>query len=194
MRWPIVKPRVRTVNANRIDTERLILRTPNPDYASEISRMIGNWRVAHWLVRVPYPYRIEHAVAWIERSNEERAAGVGWPFLIIRRDGNEMVGSIDLSIDDDNRSSGAIGYWLGEDYWGHGYGTEAARAIIGFAFGILRLEEVTANALPDNDRSIRVLEKAGLIHIGRRDEETFERGRVETEFFALKRSSWRRSL
>jgi len=108
MRWPIVRPRVRTVNANRIDTERLILRTPNPDYASEISRMIGNWRVAHWLVRVPYPYRIEHAVAWIERSNEERAAGVGWPFLIIRRDGNEMVGSIDLSIDDDNRSSGAI--------------------------------------------------------------------------------------
>jgi len=152
--------------------------------------MIGNWRVAHWLVRVPFPYRVEHAVAWIERSNEERDAGVGWPFLIVRRDNHTLIGSIDLSIHEE-RSSGAIGYWLGEDYWGFGYATEAARAIIGFAFRILKLEEVTANALPDNERSIHVLEKAGLVHIDRRREDTFERGVVETEYFVLKRASWR---
>ena len=69
--------------------------------------------------------------------------------------------------------------------------SEAARAVIGFAFDILKLAEVNASALPDNDRSMRVLEKAGMTHVGRQVEDTVERGRVDTEAFALQRKFWR---
>ncbi len=185
-----IKPRVRVVASHRIDTDRLLLRSPVAADAPTISPILGNWNVAHWVVRVPFPYRTEHAAAWIERSNEERSAGVGWPFLVIRRDDGALLGSMDLSIEDDP-TSGALGYWLGEEYWGLGYATEAAIAIVGYAFHNLKLNEVTASTLPENGRSIRVLEKAGLIHIGRRSEDTIERGRVETEYFSLRRAHWR---
>ncbi len=174
-----------------IDTARLRMRAPSAADAAEIALLLGNWHVAHWLVRVPYPYRVEHARSWIERSLEERAEGVGWPFLIERRDDGALIGSIDLSVEDD-RTSGAIGYWLGEKFWGRGYATEAAAVMVRFAFEIVMLNQVTANVLPDNGRSVRVLEKAGFSHIGRREEETYERGRVDTEYFLIRRPSRRR--
>lgn len=187
-----LKPRVRVVSTSRIDTERLVLRCPVPADAQRISLLLGNWSVAHWVVRVPYPYRPEHAAAWIARSVEERAAGIGWPFLITKRDGGAMIGSVDLSIED-NSHTGTIGYWLGEDYWGQGFATEAVAAIVAFAFDVVKLRKVTANALPDNQRSIRVLEKAGLRHMGNQVENTVERGQVDTELFALERPQWRTS-
>jgi RimJ/RimL family protein N-acetyltransferase len=157
--------------------------------APRISELLGSWDVARWLVRVPYPYRVAHAETWIERSVEERAASVGWPFIMVLRDGGALIGSMDLSLEPD-RMTAALGYWIGEDYWGQGYATEAARAVLEFAFDILKLNAVVASALPDNDRSIRVLRKAGLGYVDRRPEDTVERGRVDTEFFALDRASW----
>jgi RimJ/RimL family protein N-acetyltransferase len=183
-----LKPRVRVVAAHRIDTDRLMLRSPEPGDAERVSQLLGNWDVANWLVRVPYPYRLEHAVSWIERSNTERAAGVGFPFIIVERGSNSLVGSVDLSLEE-GPTVGTLGYWLGADFWGHGYGTEAARAVIDFAFGPLGLKEVNASALPENERSIRVLEKAGLLYVDRRFEDTIERGRVETAYFSVTRYS-----
>lgn len=185
-----ILPRLRVVASHRIDTERLLLRSPIPTDASRIAELIGSWDIARWLVRVPFPYRVDHAVAWIERSNQERAAAMGWPFIIMRLEDRALVGSMDLSLEPD-RVTGALGYWIGEPFWGHGYATEAARAVIEFAFDTLNLETVTANALPDNARSIRVLEKAGLSYVESRPEETVERGRVDTDFFVLDRASWR---
>ena len=182
------KPRIRVVSGSRIDTDRLVLRCPIASDAARISVLLGNWNVAHWVVREPFPFWPEHAAAWIARSADERASGIGWPFLITLRDGDTMLGSMDLSIEGD-ASTGALGYWLGEDYWGQGYATEAAIAMIGFAFDILQLKEVTANALPDNQRSIRVLEKAGFRHVGQQAEDTVERGRVDTELFTIKRAT-----
>jgi RimJ/RimL family protein N-acetyltransferase len=100
-----------------------------------------------------------------------------------------MMGSMDLSIESD-RVGASLGYWLGEPYWGFGYATEAARAMVGFAFDNLKLRQVTANALRDNFRSMRVLEKAGLSYIEDRLEDSVERGRVDTAFFALDIADW----
>jgi RimJ/RimL family protein N-acetyltransferase len=186
----LIKPRIRVVAAHRIDTDRLLLRAPITADAEPIAALMENWNVASWLVRVPFPYRVEHAAAWIERSIQERAAGVGWPYLIVRRDGNVLMGCMDISIESDARV-GTLGYWLGEPFWGLGYATEAAKAVIGFAFDILKLSEVNASALPDNERSMRVLEKAGMTHVGREVEDTVERGRVDVEAFVLQRKFWR---
>jgi RimJ/RimL family protein N-acetyltransferase len=185
-----VRPRVRVVAAHRIDTDRLRLRSPAPGDAPEICRLLESPQVAHWLVRVPVPYRIEHAKAWIDRSEEERMAGIGWPFLITLQGSDLPIGSIDLSLES-GAGTGFLGYWLGEDYWNLGYATEAIRAIIPFAFGIAGINRIAASTLPDNARSIRVLEKAGLRRIDSRSEDTLERGRVETEYFALERTDWR---
>src|SRR5580692_5683696 len=108
----LIKPRIRVVASHRIDTDRLLLRSPTTADAEPIAALMENWNVASWLVRVPFPYRVEHAAAWIE--TDARA--------------------------------GTRGYWLGEPFWGLGYATEAAKAVIGFAFDILKLSEVNASA------------------------------------------------
>jgi len=55
-----------------------------------------------------------------------------------------------------------IGYWLGVSYWGQGYATEAARALIDHAFGELQHETLQAGARVSNPASRRVLEKCGF--------------------------------
>lgn len=190
MSGPVIKPQVRSVSGQRIDTARLRLRPPVVSDAAEIARLVGEWEVAHWLVRVPYPYRTEHARAWIERSAEERRVGSGWPFLLERRDDGAILGSIDLSMED-GRTGASVGYWVGKPFWGRGYASEAAIALLGYAFDVLMLAQVTASVLPDNQRSARVLEKAGFRFGGRRHEDTYERGRVETDYYSIRRSAWR---
>lgn len=56
-----------------------------------------------------------------------------------------------------------IGFMLHRDYWGRGYATETARALVRFGLEELRLDAVHAGCLPENEASRRVLEKVGLV-------------------------------
>jgi RimJ/RimL family protein N-acetyltransferase len=55
-----------------------------------------------------------------------------------------------------------IGWRLARPWWGHGYATEAARASLEYGFGVLRLKEVVAFAVPDNVASLRVMDRIGM--------------------------------
>lgn len=70
--------------------------------------------------------------------------------------------------------------------WGQGYGTEAARAVLGFAFGDIKVDSVVSFTLPDNPGSERVMQKAGL---------TFEKEMIRLEppaflVYRLTRDDW----
>jgi RimJ/RimL family protein N-acetyltransferase len=71
-----------------------------------------------------------------------------------------MIGLADLG-----GISGAeaeLGYWLGKAWWGQGYATEAAGALIQFAWRALRLTRLNAGRAADNLASGRVLTKLGF--------------------------------
>ena len=55
-----------------------------------------------------------------------------------------------------------IGWRLARAYWGQGYATEAARAVVGHAFGPLGLEELVSFTVPGNTRSRAVMERLGM--------------------------------
>jgi len=55
-----------------------------------------------------------------------------------------------------------LGYWIDRDHQSSGLMTEAVRAVLKFAFGPLRLHRVQAGVMPENERSMRVLEKNGF--------------------------------
>jgi RimJ/RimL family protein N-acetyltransferase len=61
-----------------------------------------------------------------------------------------------------------LGYTLARAAWGHGYATEAAQAVLRWAFAWLRLERVIAVADPVNEASLRVLAKVGMRRLGTR--------------------------
>ena len=55
-----------------------------------------------------------------------------------------------------------IGWRLARAWWGHGYATEAARAVAAFAFKTLQLPEIVSFTVPANAASRRVMEKLGM--------------------------------
>jgi RimJ/RimL family protein N-acetyltransferase len=57
-----------------------------------------------------------------------------------------------------------IGWRLAGDYWGRGYVTEGARAVLRFGFQTLALDEIVSFTVPGNVRSRHVMERIGMVH------------------------------
>ena len=59
-----------------------------------------------------------------------------------------------------------LGYWIGVPYWGAGYATEGARAVMQFGFETLSLNRIFASHFSRNPASGRVLQKIGMRYEG----------------------------
>ena len=82
------------------------------------------------------------------------------------RVGNAFVGWFQLEETAHREGEAELGYRFRRSAWGLGYATEGARALVAYALDVLGFRRVFAHALNDNPASIRVMEKAGLIHVG----------------------------
>jgi ribosomal-protein-alanine N-acetyltransferase len=111
------------------------------------------------------PDELEYG-AWRERMRryrEDYARGSGYSFLIFDRESGRMAGGISIvNIRRGVAQSGQIGYWMGQEFAGRGLMSEALGLLVDHAFDRLRLHRIEAACIPDNQRSIRVLEKAGF--------------------------------
>lgn len=134
-------------------TRRLTLRPPLEVDAEAITLNLRNPNVSKMLSRVPQPYGEHEALSWIERT---RAQDRACYFTIHRQ---TLLGAISIE-----ESDGAfnLGYWLGEDHWGNGYASEAARAVISYGFREFECDVIQSGAYADNPASYRVLEKLGF--------------------------------
>ena len=98
----------------------------------------------------------------------ERASGSAYRFLVFRIDDEELVGGLSLSnVRRGVAQTATLGYWAGQPFAGRGHTTDAVCAAVRFAFKTLGLHRVEAACVPENDRSRRVLEKAGFDSEGR---------------------------
>ncbi len=80
-------------------------------------------------------------------------------YLVTLRDGT-IIGV--CGVEQHNEGKPELGYWFGTHFWGHGYATEAARAVIDHAFSEIGCEELRSGARISNPASRRVLEKCGF--------------------------------
>ena len=89
--------------------------------------------------------------------------GTAVPFFIFENEKDALVGGITLgNIRYGVAQTGQIGYWLGERYAGRGLMLEALGLLVPYSFETLRLHRIEAACIPDNQRSMRLLEKAGF--------------------------------
>ncbi|HEY4193015.1 MAG TPA: GNAT family protein [Mesorhizobium sp.] len=143
-----------------------MLRVPSPGDYREWSTLRGESRgfLEPWEPRWT-PEELERH-AWrhrIHRYREDYALGLSMAFFIFELGSGKLVGGITLgNIRHGVSQSGHVGYWIGERYAGRGLMTEAVNVLAQFAFDTLRLHRIEAACIPDNARSIRVLEKAGF--------------------------------
>jgi len=137
-----------------LETKRLALRVPSLKDAKTVAALANDRRIAENTARIPYPYKKSDAESFITRAN---AAGEAVFLVTLRND--TIIGACGLVMQD---KAPELGYWLGVNYWGKGYATEALHAVIDFAFTDLAHEALTAAARVTNPGSRRVLEKCGF--------------------------------
>ena len=138
-----------------LETERLVLRAPRFEDAKAVVTLANDRRVAENTARIPHPYRQADADEWITGVT----AGACKETFLITLDG-VPIGACGLDMRD--APTPELGYWLGAQYWGHGFATEAARAVIDYAFEHLEHDALQAGARVSNPASRRVLEKCGF--------------------------------
>jgi len=149
-----------------LEGEKVFLRVPFAGDYREWAALRGESRgfLERWEPRWS-PDELERS-AWrhrIGRYREDYAQGTAIAFFIFERGSGKLSGGITLgNIRHGVSQSGHIGYWIGERYAGRGMMTDAVKVLARFSFDTLRLHRIEAACIPENARSIRVLEKAGF--------------------------------
>ena len=173
-----------------LTTRRLLLRPSVPADAAAIQRLAGAREVAATTLNIPHPYPDGAAEAWIERQARGWAEGNEAGFVIVERASGELVGGIGLRISPNHRRA-EMGYWIAVPYWNRGYCTEAAGAVLRWAFQDLSLHRVHASHFRNNPASGRVMEKIGMRHEGRRREHILKWGVfLDREDYAILAEEW----
>lgn len=144
-----------------LETERLILRPFTLADAPRVQELAGAFQVADTTGHMPHPYLIGDAEVWIQSHADEYQATRASTFALTLRTDGTVTGAIGLHPSPPNQRA-EMGYWIGVTYWGQGYATEAARAVLKYAFETLELNRVYASHFPRNPASGRVMQKAGM--------------------------------
>lgn len=147
--------------AHSLETPRLILREFSEADIPELVPLIGAREVAATTLRIPHPYEEKHAREFFATAPKEKELR-----LAIRlRSTGRLCGGIGLHPDTELQRA-ELGYWIGLPYWGNGYATEAASAVIEYGFEKFKLECIFASHFKGNEKSGRVLQKIGMRHEG----------------------------
>jgi RimJ/RimL family protein N-acetyltransferase len=153
--------------AERLVTERLVLRQWTADDAGAALSSYGDAEVARWLA--PAMDRVGDEAAmrvvlqqWIAEDERMLTPAGRWA-IELRDDGSVIGGATLLPLRPDDEYE--IGWQLRRDAWSHGYATETGRALAGWAFA-QGLEQVIAVVRPTNTRALATVQRIGMEWIG----------------------------
>lgn len=116
----------------------------------------------------------------LDQQNEQSRKN--FTLAIVLKAKNALIGSCGIYMSNSDNREGYIGYVLNRNFWGQGYATETARALLEFGFSRVKLHRIFATCDAENVASAHVLEKIGM----RREGHFCENGWVK--------GKWRDSL
>lgn len=145
-----------------LKTPRLTLRPFNLDDAKEVQRQAGHPDVAATTATIPHPYLDGMAEQWITGHAISFEAGTDVAWAMTMADSGKLVGCISLMGISRTHKRGEVAYWVGKEFWGQGFCTEATKAVIQYSFEKLDLVRVTSRHMHSNPASGKVMLKAGM--------------------------------
>ena len=168
-------------------TPRLILRPAQMGDAEPIARYLNNFEVSGNLARVPFPYHLSDAKAWL-RTRLPNLPVEATNFAI-DLPGEGLIGQVGFHQGPDGP---IIGYWLGQPFWGRGIMTEAVIASLDWLFSVSEKPVVYSGVFHFNAASLAIQTKLGFIQTGRSSLLCLARGaEVEHIDTKLTRSVWK---
>ena len=148
-----------------LTTERLILRPFVPSDSGLVKEYLNNRDTASGFIRSPLPYEDwakEDFMSMVTEGWHEQKRAF---FALEPHDLDHMIGLVGLGLNLDNDLA-ELEYWLGEQFWGKGYATEAAHRILAFGFNDLDLQCVYGTHFEKNKGSGNVMKKVGMTFEG----------------------------
>ena len=136
-----------------IKTRRLALRELRDSDAPEMALLAGDWDVARMTARIPFPYSEDLAREWMQSLTPGE-------FVRAVTLNGTMIGAVGYVPNEDG--SAEIGYWIGRPWWGQGYASEAAQALVRYCFTTGGFKRLTCGHFVDNLASARVIQKLGF--------------------------------
>lgn len=182
MRFPELK---------ELNTPRLVLRkltmTDAPLYYSRIASRSEVTRYMLWNAHT----QLSETEAVIQMVQNRYAAGLCYRWCIALAEDDSPIGVIELLRFDEAAESCSFAYMIGADFWGKGYGTEALRATLQFAFEDMEVQTVTADHMAENPASGAVMRKAGMSFCRRIPEKYIKLGQaMDACEYSITRIDW----
>ena len=138
-------------------SQRLTYRPIEAGDAGRVAALASDWDVARMTSRIPHPYSLLDADLWIASiATDEFVRGIEY-------DGT-LVGAVGFV--EDERRQAEMGYWIGKPWWGNGFATEAARALMDYCFSECGIRRLMCGHLVDNAASAHVIAKLGFRRVG----------------------------
>ncbi len=153
-----------TAEAPTLQTERLKLRPWRHDDVEALAMMNADPEVMRYFLKCLD--RSENAVLMARNAEHIERHGFGWWALEVPGV-TSFAGAVALLMPRFHAHfmpCFEIGWRLARAYWGRGYASEAAAAVVGFAFDRIQLDEVVAFTPVNNERSRKVMAKLGMTH------------------------------
>ena len=175
----------------RLETERLILREPE-DKDAPVLCVLRSPEVTYNLLSETQSE--DEAYSWVARARNSVNEKSSYPMAITLKEDGRLTGMCGLFRISWEHMHAELIYWLGKEFWGKGYMTEAARRMVQFGFEELGLERISVGCFARNKPSARIIEKLGFTfeglarHAYRKDGESLDELR-----FGMIRSDYDRS-
>lgn len=144
-----------------IETERLRLSALQVEDIPTIVQHAAHPDIHANTLNIPYPYEALDAIRWINMAYEGKKKGTDLILAIRNKTTDSLMGGIGLVFNErSNRAE--VGYWLGATFWNKGYMSEAAIALMEYAFDRLALNKITSHHFDYNPASGKVMQKMGM--------------------------------
>jgi RimJ/RimL family protein N-acetyltransferase len=150
---------------------------------SDIDEIMKHWNdleLRQFLAHIN-PDSKEDEIEWIKSTWKLRSEKKEYVFAIELNSKKQLIGSTALhKIDWINRSA-EFGIAIYRKFWSKGYGTEAIKLILDYAFNWLNLNHISLRVKSFNDRAIKTYKKVGFKEIGKFRQSTFRNGKYHDD-------------
>ena len=157
---------LRCANTPTLETNRLLLRSPVPSDAPDLSEWLGRDEIYTYWGRKATGGEKNPASLFIDpRPHVKRKPNPDCNWMLVLKETGKVIGQLEI-FNVENGRMADVGYRLHPAYWRQGLVTEALKSAIRYAFEETTLQRLNASADVRNIGSNRVLEKCGFIHEG----------------------------
>lgn len=167
----------------RLETPRLFLEIITQKDINDVFNTLNYENTALMVSDLSWPMTLEQAQTFVDQAIAGWNTGTEFLYLARTQSNRALVGYGGFH----HPESGAaeIGYWICEDHQGRGYASEITAKLIAQAFSFTACNKVYATTALNNEGSRRVLEKNGLMYVGRKDKPLLDGGTRPSHFYEL---------